>query len=504
MDKTGKTIASSNRNAPDSFVGKSYQFRPYFTQAISGNRSRYVAMGITSLKRGFYISFPIRDGRGDIIGVVAMKTELDDIEAEFSGNSNFFFINHQGIIFLSNRKEMLFKSLWPIGREAERRLLASKQFGEKQFEAMFSQEIADGMDVTLNGKHYLVSRRVVDPEGWSVVLMNTTERIRLYKSTGVILTTLICTFIIIPLIVNYKTARSAELLRESENRFRELYDNMKSGVAVYEAVDGGRDFVFRDCNGAAEKIDQLSKADVVGKSVSQIFPAIKEFGLFEIFQSVWKDGIPRHHPVSHYKDGRIGGWRENYVYKLPSGEIVAIYDDVTESKKREEEIQFLAVTDILTGLYNRRGFMSLADQQMKTAKRTGKKMSLLFIDIDGMKHINDTWGHEEGDRALVSAATILKQTFRESDILTRIGGDEFAVLAFDAAENPEIVLGRLADQTDLHNAVPDRLYKLSMSIGTTVYDPEVPCSLDDLISRADTRMYEQKKMKSVNTLETGR
>ncbi|MFH1079218.1 MAG: diguanylate cyclase [Pseudomonadota bacterium] len=291
-------------------------------------------------------------------------------------------------------------------------------------------------------------------------------------------------------------------LSESENRFRELFNNMKSCVAVYEAVDDGKDFVFRDLNHAAENTEQISRVDVVGKSVLQVFPSVKEFGLFEIFQSVWKDGIPRHHPVSQYTDGRIEGWRENYVYKLPAGEVVVIYDDVTESKKQEEEIRILAVTDPLTGLYNRRGFMALADQQMKAATRTSKKMSLLFIDIDGMKWINDTWGHEEGDRALVSAAMILKQTFRESDILARIGGDEFAVLAVDAAENPEIVLRRLLERIGLHNALPDRRYEISMSIGTTVYDPQVPCSLDDLISRADTLMYEQKKMKSANPLKT--
>jgi diguanylate cyclase (GGDEF)-like protein len=116
-----------------------------------------------------------------------------------------------------------------------------------------------------------------------------------------------------------------------------------------------------------------------------------------------------------------------------------------------------------------------------------------------MKRINDTWGHEEGDRALVSVSTILKQTFRESDILARMGGDEFAVLAVDAAESPEIVLRRLEEKIDLHNAVPGLLFEISMSIGTTVYDPQTPCSLDDLISRADTRMYEQKKTKSVIT-----
>ena len=287
-------------------------------------------------------------------------------------------------------------------------------------------------------------------------------------------------------------------LRDSENRFRELFGNMKSGVAVYEAIDGGNDFVLKDFNHAAERIEQVAMMDVVGRSVLQVFPAIKEFGLFEVLQNVWRDGVPRHHPVSQYKDGRIEGWRENYLYKLPSGEVVAIYDDVTENKKMEEEIRMLAVTDPLTGLYNRRGFMALADQQIKAADRTNKKMSLLFIDLDGMKQINDTWGHEEGDRALMNAVTILKQTFRESDVMARMGGDEFAVLAVDAAENQEIVFRRLAGEIALHNALPDRRYEISMSIGTTVYDPQSPCSLDVLISRADTLMYEQKKTKSVN------
>lgn len=297
-----------------------------------------------------------------------------------------------------------------------------------------------------------------------------------------------------------KTAQ--ETLVFSENRFRELFDNMKSCVAVYEAINNGTDFIFRDFNRAAEKTEQLSKSDVVGKSVLQVFPAVKELGLFEVIERVWQDGVPRRHPVSQYKDGRIEGWRENYLYKLPTGEVVAIYDDVTESKKREEETRILAVTDPLTGLYNRRGFMTLTDQRIKAAARTNKKMPLLFIDIDGLKPINDTWGHEEGDRALVSAATILKQTFRESDIIARIGGDEFAVLAVDAAEAPEIIVKRLAGQIVLHNALPDRRYKISMSIGAAVYDPQAPCSLDDLISRADTLMYEQKKMKSIAGMET--
>lgn len=290
-----------------------------------------------------------------------------------------------------------------------------------------------------------------------------------------------------------------EALRESEFRFRELFDKMKSGVAVYEAINDGNDFIFRDFNRAAEVMEGVTKEMVIGRSVLEVFPAVKEIGLFDLFQSVWKSGIPRHFPVSHYKDTRIDRWRENYVYKLPAGELVSIYDDVTEQKKMEEEIRMLSITDALTGLFNRRGFIALAEQQMKTANRIQKKLVLFYIDLDGMKDVNDRWGHEEGDHLLVSSAKILKQTFRESDIIARLGGDEFTVLAAEIAETTDIALKRLNERIRSYNDLPDRRYKISMSIGTVIYDPLTPCTLDELLSRADTLMYKQKKEKAQRT-----
>lgn len=135
---------------------------------------------------------------------------------------------------------------------------------------------------------------------------------------------------------------SEKLLYEKEERYRELFNNINAGVAVYEAVNNGKDFVFRDFNKAGQRIEKLKKEQVIGKKVSQIFPAIKDFGLFEVFQRVWKTGKPEHHPVTLYKDDRTSGWRENYVYKLPTGEIVAVYEDATERKQAEAEIQKLA------------------------------------------------------------------------------------------------------------------------------------------------------------------
>lgn len=125
----------------------------------------------------------------------------------------------------------------------------------------------------------------------------------------------------------------------SEVKYRQLFENMQSGVAIYEAVNNGEDFIVRDLNKAAERIDKVSRDEVVGESILKVFPGVKEFGLFDVFQKVFRTGVPEFFPLSQYKDSRISGWRENYVYKLPSGEVISIYEDVTSRKTAEDELK---------------------------------------------------------------------------------------------------------------------------------------------------------------------
>lgn len=133
--------------------------------------------------------------------------------------------------------------------------------------------------------------------------------------------------------------KSLQLLYESETQFREMFDNMSNGVAVYEALNNGEDFVFVDFNKAAQTIEGFNKKEVVGKRVLDVFPGIKDFGLFDVLQAVWRTGQPQRFPLALYKDNRMTGWRENYVYKLPSGGVVAIYADVTKRKQAEDALK---------------------------------------------------------------------------------------------------------------------------------------------------------------------
>jgi diguanylate cyclase (GGDEF)-like protein len=160
----------------------------------------------------------------------------------------------------------------------------------------------------------------------------------------------------------------------------------------------------------------------------------------------------------------------------------------------QKELEISSITDELTGLLNRRGLLYFAQKQCDIASRNNFNLYFLFVDVDGLKAINDNHGHEEGDKALKATSNILNETFRSSDVISRIGGDEFVVLAI---EYPEITIdqitGRLKTNLNTYNTKAEKHYKLSLSMGLIPYVSGEPCDLDKLLSKADKLMYEQKK-----------
>jgi len=173
---------------------------------------------------------------------------------------------------------------------------------------------------------------------------------------------------------------------------------------------------------------------------------------------------------------------------------VAVKENITERKQAEKELKELSLTDEMTGLNNRRGFMLLANQQIKISTRFKKDMILVYADLDRLKWINDTFGHAEGDIAIIDAATIIKASFRVSDITARLGGDEFVALSVDLSERTEErILERLDENLAAHNLDTQRPYKLSISFGITRYRAEKHITLEELLSQADQQMYAQKQ-----------
>lgn len=169
--------------------------------------------------------------------------------------------------------------------------------------------------------------------------------------------------------------------------------------------------------------------------------------------------------------------------------------EIQERLRAEAEVRQLSVTDQLTGLYNRRGFFLLAEQQLKIARRTQTSYFILFADLDGLKKINDTLGHEMGDRVIVDAAQILKQTFREADIVARLGGDEFALFIPNFSGNSSTNFhARLQENIDRFNQKSERAY-ISISLGVELGDLNNEVLLEQLLAKADKLMYEHKRTK---------
>ncbi|OGW95680.1 MAG: hypothetical protein A2Z81_03185 [Omnitrophica WOR_2 bacterium GWA2_45_18] len=170
-----------------------------------------------------------------------------------------------------------------------------------------------------------------------------------------------------------------------------------------------------------------------------------------------------------------------------------------ERNKLRRQLKQLALSDELTGLYNRRGFLTLAEQQIRLCRRKKEGMVFVYLDIDHFKQMNDVHGHGAGDKVLKDVAEVLRKCFRASDIIARIGGDEFVVLAVDADEgSQEKLLRKVQSKMDHFNQSSQRPFGVSLSTGAVYYDPHSKESLEDLLSGADKKMYETKKSKKHN------
>lgn len=291
-----------------------------------------------------------------------------------------------------------------------------------------------------------------------------------------------------------KRVRSEDLLQRSEDKYRSLVESTDDSIYV---VDRYLRYLFVN----KKHLARMGLHDEKGYSDKTYGDfhspdETRDFG--SAVKRVFDTGISVQHEHRSTRDG-------NYFLRTlspvhdGSGSITGVTvvsKDINEIKQMKEKLQILSVTDELTELYNRRGFFMMAEQQMKISNRMRKGFFLLFADLDNLKVINDTFGHQEGDRALIDIAGIMRSTFRESDIVSRIGGDEFAIIPTDlSSTDADAVLSRLQKNLDLVNFSKGKRYNLSISVGIAFYDPSFPSSIDELLILADREMYVRKKEK---------
>ncbi|HEX8708932.1 MAG TPA: CHASE3 domain-containing protein [Pyrinomonadaceae bacterium] len=295
-----------------------------------------------------------------------------------------------------------------------------------------------------------------------------------------------------------KRRRAEQSLRESEERYKYLIEQAKE--IIYQTdLDGHLVFV----NPTGYRTLKFSEEELRGRHYLELVKPEFRAGAEKFYGRQFVKKIPNTYyefPVTT-KDGAEIWLGQNTQLIMSEGRIIgfqAVARDVTERKRALEELHSLSLKDDLTGLYNRRGFLTLAEQLLKQAQRNKQHALLVFADLDGLKQINDRFGHQEGSNVIIKTAEVLKQTFRESDIIARLGGDEFTVLAVIPSGESSVlqIRSRLQEKIRAYNARRAHPYELSVSVGIELLEPDSKLSIDEMIRIADAAMYEHKHAKA--------
>jgi diguanylate cyclase (GGDEF)-like protein/PAS domain S-box-containing protein len=285
-----------------------------------------------------------------------------------------------------------------------------------------------------------------------------------------------------------------EALRKSQQEFASLFESNPEAT------------VYLDKKGNILKINSKF-TELFGYTLKEIKGTKIESGLIqppdkikesiELTQKAFKGDYISIETIRKKKDGTLFpvllSASPLYIEGKYQG-VIGIYQDISERKKTEEKLEKLTRTDSLTGCYNRRYCLELLDRQMKLSRRSQSRLLLAFLDIDKFKTINDTFGHDEGDRVLKEAVGLFQSTLREVDIICRMGGDEFLLIFPDSSlQEASLIRNRLEEELLQLNREIKKDYNIQFSMGFSEYVPEKPKPLDELIAIADQRMYEEKK-----------
>jgi diguanylate cyclase (GGDEF)-like protein/PAS domain S-box-containing protein len=294
--------------------------------------------------------------------------------------------------------------------------------------------------------------------------------------------------------------RAEEALRDSEARFRSALDNSPDIFTVLDTVrdaDGVIvDFRVVEVNASAGTALGVDVARMIGRSFGEMLPYAANGALLRSLVAVAETGEAAETEVQPRVGPLADKWLSCQIVPLGRG-VALTARDVTDRRNAEDELRALSLVDPLTGLLNRRGFEAVAAQQLRAAEHSTKASLLFYFDMNDFKVINDSWGHAAGDEALVTMAEVLRQTFRQTDVIGRMGGDEFVALALNCGEVTNAVLARLRNELAQQNAriaLAGNGYVLSTGVGIARFLPESPRSLNTLLAVADRELYQDKRL----------
>ena len=388
MDTNGNVIASSNRNAPDSFLGRNFAVRPYFKTAMAGKQGSWLGLGSVSRKMGFYASAPVYGRDRRIIGVAVVKQSLESLSDSLSGIPLCFAVDHTGMLLFSATKEPFQKSLWPLSEQEQKEISREGRFGSAPFSPVLPARINDGALIKFNGLEYYASVRPVQGEDFSIVLCKSTEKLMLYRLSGIgaaiLAGLLMLVFMLLGKLTALKTNETAKYAKQLDMILRASPD------ATFVIDRKGKVLVW---NKAIEEMTGIKAADMLGRSNYEY--AIPFYGkrhpiLIDIAMS---PGLPeRQDYATMEKYGRnnilsaeslrlkVKG-KNSYIWATAAalfdenGKITGAVEclrDITNQKYQEQLIRTFAGE--LIKLHNATSAISMADSTEELSARVSKTL----------------------------------------------------------------------------------------------------------------------------------
>lgn len=282
-------------------------------------------------------------------------------------------------------------------------------------------------------------------------------------------------------------------LADKEARYRELFDYSQGLICIHDPNG-----IITTVNRAALSMLEYTEEELVGKNLRELVRDEHHPHFDAYLRQVTNEGLASGLLELQSKTGKSIILRFNNILAVEDGKepyVLGHAQNVTELVEVQQQLKNLSLTDELTGLYNRRGFLALAEQQLKLESHNGtaRGLSLLFADMDGLKAINDTYGHEAGSEAIATLAILLKSSVRDADVAARWGGDEFVVLTIGAkGESPQMMVDRINERLDQYNSESGLPYRIACSIGVSQVDLDNDKTFEEMITAADEAMYAEK------------
>ncbi len=291
------------------------------------------------------------------------------------------------------------------------------------------------------------------------------------------------------------------LLAEKEQRYRELFDYGQSMICIHDLAG-----TLTTVNPAAAHSIGYAREDLIGRNIRDFMPEELRTQFPAFLRQIENEGVADGTFALVAKNGKHVIWQyQSILVSEPDKELYVLGNaqDVTKLVEAQKQLRNLSVTDDLTGLSNRRGFQTLAEQQIKLEQHQGtaRGLTLMFADLDGLKQINDKYGHEAGSNAIIAFSEVLRSALRSADLIARWGGDEFVILTIGSVgETADAIVDRIQTTLVKHNSESNEPYDLACSIGVTPVPADGGKSFENLIGEADAAMYNEKRLRKLTSI----